>query len=172
MLRTSACQSLQLCIGIIEGQAFGGIYKLEALQRQGMLMFSWLLYGQCLDLLLTHGRGSVNTRWRMRNLGCVLLASMLTVGPWLACVFVSPVPPRVVVLGVWPSGGALMFLSLSSLSGTVRTWPFTNQEESSPESSQTGTLILTSSPQNGEKISLFFKSGIPNLQNLMPDDLR
>ena len=115
MLRTSACQSLQLCVGIIEGQAFGGIYKLEALQRQGMLMFSWLLYGQCLDLLLTHGRGSVNTRWRMRNLGCVLLASMLTVGPWLACAFMSPVPPRVVVLGVWPFGwGPHVFVSFFS----------------------------------------------------------
>ena len=51
----------------------------------------------------------------MRNLGCVLLASTLTVGPWLACAFVSLVPPRVVGLGVWPSGGALVF-SLSSLS--------------------------------------------------------
>ena len=168
MLRTSACQSLSLCTGIIERQASGGIYKLEALQRQGRLMCSWLLYGRCLDLLLTHGRGSVSTRGRV-NLGCVLLASMPTAGPWLACASVSPAPPTVVVLGVWSSGGALAFLSLS---GTVKTWPFTNQKESSPESGQTGPLILTSSPQDGEKISLFFKSGVPNLQNLTPDDLR
>ena len=117
MLRTSACQSLSLCTGIIERQASGGIYKLEALQRQGRLMCSWLLYGRCLDLLLTHGRGSVSTRGRV-NLGCVLLASMPTAGPWLACAFVSPAPPTVVVLGVWSSGGALAFLSLS---GTVKT---------------------------------------------------
>ena len=88
MLRTSACQSLSLCTGIIERQASGGIYKLEALQRQGRLMCSWLLYGRCLDLLLTHGRGSVSTRGRV-NLGCVLLASMPTAGPWLACASVT-----------------------------------------------------------------------------------